>query len=172
MQANNRVPASMLDLLRCPETDTPLVYEGDELRSPAGGTRYNINDSGIPIFSARMSHDASIQDQHYQEIAAEYIKNLGYPHTEEYMAHLDRMLLDVIDLDHVGTVAELCCGHGEAFKLINGRATRGIGVDISVTMLEEAVRRYGSQHVMFVQGDVTKAPLAANSFDACCRPSE
>ena len=105
----------MLDLLRCPETDTPLVYEGDELRSPAGGTRYNINDSGIPIFSARMSHDASIQDQHYQEIAAEYIKNLGYPHTEEYMAHLDRMLLDVIDLDHVGTVAELCCGHGEAW---------------------------------------------------------
>jgi SAM-dependent methyltransferase len=166
LHSSDRLPASMLDLLRCPETDTPLVQEGNQLRSPAGSTRYEIGNNGIPIFAAQMSRDASIQQEHYQEIAAEYIRNLAYPHTEEYMAYLDRMLLEAVDIDRIGTVAELCCGHGEAFKLLDGRAARGVGVDISVAMLEEAVRRHGSQNVIFVQGDVTRTPLAANSFDA------
>src|SRR5262249_51651496 len=83
-----------------------------------------------------------------------------------YMRYLDRMLLEVVDLDRIGTIAELCCGHGEAFKLVDGRAKRGVGLDISVTMLEEALRRFGSRDAIFVQGDVTKARLASDAFDS------
>jgi SAM-dependent methyltransferase len=160
------LPASLLDLLRCPETQTSLVRADNHLRSPSAGTDYQINDSGIPIFATKLSHDALVQQDHYETIAADYMTNLAYPHTEEYMAYLDRVLIEVVDFDRVGTIAELCCGHGEAFRLMQGKVERGVGVDISVAMLEQAVGRFGSKYLMFVQGDVTNAPLAANAFDS------
>jgi SAM-dependent methyltransferase len=165
LEAKFSVPAPMLDLLRCPETQTPLVQDGDCLRSRGSGTCYPISENGIPLFARHMSEDAEIQHQHYDKIASIYIENLAYPHTREYMAYLDRVFLDVVDLDHIDTVAELCCGHGEAFRLLQGRVGRGIGLDVSVAMLDDAVRRIDAPNVLFVQGDAIKTPLARGSFD-------
>src|ERR1044072_5085971 len=108
--SDSEVP--ILDLLRCPVTGAPLTQEGDVLRSIAGSTSYRINDCGIPLFAeSALSDDALIQRDHYEKIAQDYVTNLGYPHTLEYMTYLDRVLLDVVEDEHLGTIAELCCGH-------------------------------------------------------------
>jgi hypothetical protein len=36
------------------------------------------------------------------------------PHTQEYLAYLDRAALEAIGDGNLGTVAEPCCGRGEA----------------------------------------------------------
>ncbi len=67
----------------------------------------------------------------------------------------------------LGTVAEICCGRGEAFEMIGDRVETGIGVDISPAMLEEAVRLHAANpRLRFVQGDATNLPLHDACFDA------
>ncbi len=92
--------------------------------------------------------------------------NLGYPHTEEYLAFLDRALLDVVDPSSLDTVAEICCGRGEAFHLLGDRIGRGVGVDVSVSMLEVARAEHDADRYCLVQGDATRLPLADNGFDS------
>lgn len=155
-----------LDLLRCPRTGAPLVREGDALVAP-DGTRYALSPEGIPLFAEQFLSDAGrVQQAHYDRVAATYVENLGYPHTQEYMAYLDEVLLAKVDRTDLGTVAEICCGRGEAFHLIGGDVTRGVGVDISLAMLKNAVREQPSPHLHFVQGDATMLPLASNAFDS------
>lgn len=105
------------------------------------------------------------QEAHYDRVAAEYLQNLTYPHTQEYMAYLDRVFLDEIDAADLGTVAELCCGRGEAFELVGERIERGVGVDVSLSMLEAAAAS-GNPRITYVQGDATRLPVACGAFDA------
>jgi SAM-dependent methyltransferase len=156
----------MLDLLRCPATHQLLAQRGDQLCTIGDNTCYQISSYGVPIFARQLSDDSSAQRGHYDAIADAYVRNLSYPHTQEYMAYLDRVLLDAIDPARLDTIAELCCGHGEAFKLLRGRFKRGVGVDISESMLNYAVRSHGTSNVTFVQGDVTRLPLASDAFDS------
>jgi SAM-dependent methyltransferase len=155
------------EVLRCPVTRAELVREGNELVTVAPEAhRYRINPRGIPLFAEQFcSEEARVQEAHYERIAAAYVENLHYPHTQEYMAYLDRVLLEVIDFDSLGTVAEICCGRGEAVHLLGDRIGRGVGIDISVAMLEAAGREYSGQNMSFVQGDATMLPLADGSFD-------
>jgi SAM-dependent methyltransferase len=156
----------ILPLLRCPETGARLLQQGNRLTTPSGDRAYALSDSGIPLFAERFcSDDARIQQAHYETIAAAYVENLAYPHTQEYMAFLDRALFAAIGGEQLGTVAELCCGRAEAFHLLQGRTQRGIGVDISVSMLEAAMRDNRADHLFFVQGDATRLPLASAAFD-------
>jgi SAM-dependent methyltransferase len=156
----------ILPLLRCPETGARLLQQGNRLTTPSGDRAYTLSDSGIPLFAERFcSDDARIQQAHYETIAAAYVENLAYPHTQEYMAFLDRALFAAIGGEQLGTVAELCCGRAEAFHLLQGRTQRGIGVDISVSMLEAAMRDNRADHLFFVQGDATRLPLATAAFD-------
>jgi ubiquinone/menaquinone biosynthesis C-methylase UbiE len=155
----------ILDLLRCPATGAPLVPAGNELR--AGNKHYRVTDSGIPLFAEELcSPDGRAQQQHYDRIAQAYVENLTYPHTEEYMNFLDRMLLAEVDPNQLGTVAELCCGHGEAFYLLGKKVLRGLGVDVSQAMLDAAVRQRSHTNLFFVQGDATMLPLADAAFDS------
>jgi SAM-dependent methyltransferase len=64
-----------------------------------------------------------------------------------------------------GTTLEVCCGAGEAFSLLRGRVTRGIGIDVSSVMLEAARRHHPGDDSLFVQGDATRMPLADASID-------
>jgi ubiquinone/menaquinone biosynthesis C-methylase UbiE len=156
-----------LDLLRCPATGTMLHPVGAMLLNEDATTRYTLNGSGIPLFAAEhMSADARIQQAHYERIAAAYTANLGYPHTQEYSAYLDRALLDSITPAGLDDVAEICCGRGEALHLVAGRFRRGVGVDISIAMLEAARREHPQANIAFVQGDATKLPLADQAFDS------
>jgi len=130
-----------------------------------GSHRYRVAD-GIPLFAEQFcSREGLTQQAHYEKIAAAYIANLSYPHTDEYLRYLDRALLDTIGNRALGTVAELCCGRGEAFALLGPRIERGIGVDVSLSMLRAASDLHEDHRVSFVQGDATMLPLASDSVD-------
>ncbi len=154
-------------LLRCPLTGSTLRQIGNALVNEDGSRRYAIAANGIPLFAADSSSaDALAQQAHYDTIAAAYVANLHYPHTEEYLAYLDRALLAIVGTAKLGTVAEICCGRGEAFALLGERVTRGIGVDISLSMLDAAVRHNAAERFAFIQGDATALPLADDAVDA------
>jgi ubiquinone/menaquinone biosynthesis C-methylase UbiE len=151
-------------LLRCPATGAALVQSDNAL--VAEGARYPIGKLGIPLFAEiPSSPDASAQQAHYDRIADAYVANLAYPHTREYAAYLDRALLEAVGPEPLGDTAEICCGRGEAFPLVADRIARGVGVDISAAMLEAARREHAAGKFCFVQGDVTRLPLADAAFD-------
>jgi len=159
--------AGFLDLLCCPITGEALVLEQGQLVSTRGNHRFEITETGIPLFAAEFcSVDARVQQAHYEKIGRSYVENLGYPHTEEYMAYLDRALLEAVDAARLGTVAEICCGRGEAFKLLGEGIVRGVGVDVTVGMLEDAIKANPRSNLAFVQGDATLLPLADQAFDS------
>jgi SAM-dependent methyltransferase len=112
-----------------------------------------------------LSEDGRRQQQHYDRIAADYLDNLTYPHTQEYLAYLDRAFLELVDARPLGTTAEVCCGAGEAFDLLGARVGLALGADVSVVMLEAARRRHRGPNRVFVQGDATRLPLADGAFD-------
>lgn len=154
-----------LDLLRCPVNGAALHPNGDELVCADGQHRYRVVD-GIPLFAEQFcSPEGLSQQAHYEKIAGAYVANLNYPHTEEYVAYLDRVLLEAIGDRPLGTVAELCCGRGEAFQLLGARINRGVGVDVSPSMLRAAAALHDASQLSFVQGDATMLPLAAASVD-------
>lgn len=158
--------ADRLDLLRCPKTGEALRREGQELVSVSGAARYRLTDDGIPLLADLDGGDAAVQSAHYETISAAYLANLGYAHTQEYLAYLDRVLIEACADAPLGTVAEICCGSGEALRLLRGRYRRGVGVDISVSMLKAARRGLAGDDILFVHGDATRLPLADARFDA------
>jgi len=155
-----------LPMLRSPRSGQALRIEGRSLVSADGAERYALSPSGVPLFAAEFLSDAArIQQGHYDGMVAQYVENLGYPHTQEYMAYLDRQLFAVLPEEGLGTVAELCCGRGEAARLLHGRIARCVGVDVSGGLLEIARKDLPSEQFYFVQGDATLLPLADRVFD-------
>lgn len=142
-----------------------LALEAGALVSESGKHRYELHTGRIPLFAeAPASEDARPQQRHYDQLAPRYLENLGYPHTEEYSAYLERVFLETLGDGPLGCVAELCCGQGEALSLLRERVDEGVGVDISVAMLEAAAARLAGERFVLLQGDATQLPLA----DACC----
>jgi len=157
----------MIALLRCPVTGARLVAADPDLATHDGSRRYARSAKGIPLFAAEAcSAETRKQQAHYEAIASAYVANLSYPHTEEYVAYLDETLLAAMEGGSFATVAEICCGTGEGFALLGGRAGRGVGIDISPSMLAEAVRRHPGGRIAFAQGDATALPLADAAFDS------
>jgi SAM-dependent methyltransferase len=109
--------------------------------------------------------DSQIQMRHYNSIYEEYSNALTLPHTEEYMRYMDDKLISCIEKDHLGDVAEICCGTGEALKLFSHKIGRGVGIDISQKMLELAVKNNNQEKLLFMQGDALNLPLQDNKFD-------
>jgi len=155
-----------LDVLRCPISGATLGHEEDVLTTPDGKHRYRLGAAGIPLFAdAHLSAEADIQRHHYDKIAAAYSANLGYPHTREYLAYLDRVTRSAMG-DHVlGTMVELCCGGGEGLILFGAQAARYIGVDISENMLQTTQRLNDRTNAIFLQADATRTPLASGCAD-------
>ena len=145
----------------------PLHEEVDALVSDDGDYRYNIDESGIPCFAERfLSADAKAQEEHYESIAEKYIENLGYPHTLEYASYLDERLLAELPAAGLGVTAELCCGRGEALKLMGDRMRVAVGIDVSRSMLRGAIAELDPNRCFLAQGDATMLPLAEDSFDS------
>lgn len=159
----------VLDKLRCPVSGEGLQLRGEELVSESGANRYRVGPRGIPLFAEEFCSEAGrAQQEHYDKVAAAYLENLTYPHTDEYMAYLDRVFLRVLELapdGSLGESAEICCGRGEAFVLLRDRMTTGVGVDISTSMLEAAVDDFTESRFSFVQGDATMLPIEDEQFD-------
>jgi SAM-dependent methyltransferase len=155
-----------LAMLCSPRSGQPLLAKGRRLESTDGAEYYNISDSGIPRFATEFLSDAGRSQQaHYDGMVAKYVENLDYPHTQEYMAYLDRQLMDVLPPGSLGTVAELCCGRGEAARLLDQRMSRCVGVDVSASMLEIARKDLPDERFFFLQGDATTLPLIDCSVD-------
>ena len=156
---------SLLELLRCPATGGALTMRDGGLESVRGGTRYELTASGIPLFGAGIATaEARAQQARYDAMAQSYVANLSYAHTREYGRYLDQSLLARVDMAGLDVVAEICCGRGEAFRLLGGRIGVGVGLDISTGMLEVAVRELAGPGRAFVQGDATRMPFAESSF--------
>lgn len=143
-----------------------LRRDGQSLTNQSGSTSYQVSESGIPLFAEHfLSPEAAIQQEHYDHIADAYAANLQYPHTQEYMDYMDRVLREEISEVEFGTCAEVCCGTGEAFALFKDSIDTGVGVDISSSMLTKAQHAFPNSQLNFVQGDATLLPLADNTFD-------
>lgn len=156
----------LVDLLRSPASGSRLRWRGDRLETPDGKESFPVLD-GIPLFAGDPGTvDARVQQQHYDRVAAQYIENLTYPHTQEYFAYLDRAFHAAIDTPSLGTVGEICCGSGEAGELLEGRFERVIGIDVSTNMLRAAQKRYPDARFVFIQGDATDLPLQDESLDS------
>ncbi len=154
-----------LRLLACPRTGEPLAERDGALVAASGGNRYRVSAAGIPLFAEDfLGEDARRQQAHYDRVARAYIENLGYPHTQEYARYLDDELLAEIGPAPLGIAAEICCGRGEALRLLRTQVRCAIGVDVSERMLEAA--RADLPEYLFVQGDATRLPIASASLDS------
>lgn len=160
------VPDEYLALLCSPRTGQPLHLADGQLESPDGKEWYEISASGIPRFTAEFVSDAGrAQQSHYDGVVAKYVENLGFPHTQEYTAYLDRQLFEVLPAGSLGTVAELCCGRGEVARLLGQRMSRYVGIDVSAGMLEIARNDLQGDRFFFAQGDATMLPLRDRAVD-------
>src|SRR5262249_33702676 len=133
---NAMIRESFLSLLRSPVSGGPLRLTDGTLAGPVG-TPYRISPQAIPLFPPRPeAADARQQQEHSDRVCAAYLDNLTYPHTQEYFAYLDRALFRQIGPGRLGRTLEVCCGRGEALALLGDRIDLGVGVDISLGMLE------------------------------------
>jgi ubiquinone/menaquinone biosynthesis C-methylase UbiE len=156
----------LLNLLRCPATGQTLHEDAGRLVSADGSRTYRLSPSGVPLFGEDwLSPEGAVQRDHYERIAGVYLTNLTQAHTREYMAYMDRAVLRLMESEPMGCVAEICCGAGEAFHLLNASATLGVGVDVSPAMLEAARKNVPDETALFVNGDATKLPLRDGRFD-------
>jgi SAM-dependent methyltransferase len=154
----------ILALLRCPSTGASLRVAGNHL---VGGARaYPISPEGIPVFAALPDNrDARQQQERYEGLCDLHMENLSYPHTQEYFAYLDRMLLEQIGGRSLGTTLEVCCGRGEALNLLRGRLECAVGIDISLGMLRAGLPLFPPERIGLVQGDATRLPFSDAAFD-------
>lgn len=158
--------SAWVNLLCTPITHKPLHVEAGRLASTDGGESFEISPLGIPLFAQTFVTDAaSLQQKHYDKIVNKYVENLGYPHTEEYTHYLDREFELALPNGTLGTVAELCCGRGEAAHLLGHRMDRCLGLDVSAGMLEIARSDFPDERYFFVQGDATALPIRDRSVD-------
>ena len=154
-----------LEMLRCPKSRGKLRCAGDSLESEDGKQRYRVTASSIPLFAeSACSDDGLVQQKHYDSVADNYLANLEYPHTQVYNDYLDQALLSAAADASMDNVAELCCGQGDAFRLFSHRIKHGIGVDVSLNMLEAARADLDQKRVLLIQGDATLLPLADGQF--------
>ena len=159
-----------LGLLRCPASGRPLHRDNGRLVGDDGEHAYALTAEDIPLFApAPERAESRAQQAHYDRIAGVYVRNMSEPHTLEYSAWFDRLLLEAIPPGPVGLVGEICCGRGEALRLLADRSelemAGAIGVDISHRMLASATASLGDDRCLFVQGDATVLPLCDEVFD-------
>lgn len=160
------INSKLLERLCSPISNQILHLEGNTFITSDRKERFHISEQGIPLFAADfISDEGKVQQTHYDSIAMAYVENLTYPHTQEYMAYLDKGLFAEIGDAPLGCMAELCCGRGEAISLFRDRYDIAIGVDVSQKMLEAACQAFSENNVMFLQGDVTKLPIMSESCD-------
>ncbi len=80
------IPEYFLELLQCPVTKKQLQASKNGLEAENSGRYYPMSSTDIPLFAEQYcSEDAVRQREHYERIAPEYLTNLGYANTQEYM---------------------------------------------------------------------------------------
>ena len=67
--------------------------------------------------------------------------------------------------NHYEFFAEICCGTAEGLKLFDKNYKNGIGVDISIKMLNSAFNSKKTLNCQLIQGDAINLPLKDNVLD-------
>jgi ubiquinone/menaquinone biosynthesis C-methylase UbiE len=125
----------------------------------------NIVVSLIPG-DEQISEASLLQQNHYDKIYEKYAENLQLDQTREYTSYMDKKLLSFLDTRPLGNIAEICCGEGEAIKLLIDRTNIAIGVDISLKMLEKASENFSkNDNVILVHGDALNIPIYDDAMD-------
>ena len=155
-----------LKIIRCPVSKQSLNLSVNKLVSKDKKYKYLISNKKIPIFfEEELVNDTSIQKDHYNKIYNSFIENLSYPHTIEYNNYLDKKLVEMLSNNHYEFFAEICCGTAEGLKLFDKNYKNGIGVDISIKMLNSAFNSKKTLHCQLIQGDAINLPLKDNVLD-------
>lgn len=156
-----------LDRMWEPLTHQRLEIMGGNLSCPDTKKSFPIVHNRIVCFidDEPLSMEAARQQRHYDKIYQNYTQALRLPHSEEYGRYMDRKLLQAIGGDDLGDIAELCCGTGEAFKLLGTNYRHGYGIDISRKMLEMAGQIHADKNVLFMHADALHCPLKDQSMD-------
>lgn len=152
--------------LRCPISHQKINLFNNSLVTEDNSHKYKISPEGIPLFAEEeLTESAKIQQSHYDKIASEYVRNLGFPHTQEYQGYLDRVLKDSITDSSLKIVGEICCGAGEVGRLFEDKVESVIGFDVSLNMLRTARQNLDDSRFIFIQGDATNLPMDDESLD-------
>lgn len=162
-----KIDDDILSLLQCPVSGQVLRQRDDgALATPDGARIYAVSDDSILCLGdGVLSNDALSQQHQYDAKADLYARNLSYPHTQSYTTYLNDAFLKMIPAEGLQTVAEICCGQGEAARLLSGKFRHILGVDVSMAMLRRGRARFGSE-CTFIQGDASCLPLRNNCVDA------
>src|SRR5947207_2127695 len=100
--ANGGIGA-FLDVLAAPGGGASLTFNNEDLLAKSIEEKYRISRNGIPLFAtSALTPDAGVQKKHYDKVANSYLANLSYPHTQEYMAYLDRILMQSVGNHNIG----------------------------------------------------------------------
>jgi ubiquinone/menaquinone biosynthesis C-methylase UbiE len=159
--------SKFIHLLRCPQTHERLYIKDNNLSSSNNIRTYKIDKNKIILFANNkkdLHQDSIAQQEHYDKIYRQYIKNIEYPHTKAYTDYLDKKFINSLKKD-LGVCAEICCGHGEIPSLIKNIKSC-IGIDISYNMLQLARERFPNNNYLLAQADATNLPLQSNKFDS------
>ncbi len=127
---------------------------------------YKNNVVSLISGDEQISEASLLQQKHYDKIYKEYVGNLQLDQTREYTRYMDKKLLSFLDTRPLGDIAEICCGEGEAIKLLIDKTNTAIGVDISLRMLEKASENFSkNNNVILVHGDALNIPIYDSSMD-------
>lgn len=160
------IPKKYLEIIRCPVSKQSLRLFNNKLISQNKKYKYVITNEKIPVFfKDEIDSDTSIQKDHYNKIYKKFLENLSYPHTIEYCDYLDKKLVQILDNKKYQFFAEICCGAAEGLKLFNKNYKNGIGVDISIKMLNNAYYSNNKLNYQLLQGDAINLPLKDNVLD-------
>jgi len=162
---NSHVPEWMMKKLCTPDNHYPLIQADGKLLDVYGERAFSAKNSILHVSGNFISNAGNDQQAHYDSVSSGYMANLSYPHTKQYMEYLDRQIFLNIGKDSLGDTIELCCGQGEALKLLEDKISHGVGVDVSESMLKEALINLTNEKFYFVQGDATILPFLPETFD-------
>ena len=162
-----KIKPDIINILRCPQHHKPLEKRNGHLVCSICEHPIILSKNGIPLFAQEFcSSDAKKQQVHYDRVSEAYVTNLTYPHTAEYSAYLDRLLFSQMSTHDLGLTLEVCCGTGEGLYLLHDRIQCGIGIDVSLNMLEiAALKHQNHSNMVFLQGDATVLPISDRVFD-------
>ncbi|PIR52906.1 hypothetical protein COU76_03965 [Candidatus Peregrinibacteria bacterium CG10_big_fil_rev_8_21_14_0_10_49_10] len=165
--------SSIVPLLACPETLSPLTQEGDTLKNEQG-TAYPIVD-GLPrLLTPTKSEEEEKVRQKMQKFYEKFtfpgydgIDSPGVLMDKAQKSGFGRWVDQAVS--PMATVLEVGCGTGQMTNFLGLVGTRKvIGVDQSIASLtlgQKFKEQFDLKNVSFVQGNIFALPVKPNAVD-------
>ncbi|MGE0115171.1 MAG: ArsR/SmtB family transcription factor [Steroidobacteraceae bacterium] len=112
---------------------------------------------------------ARVQEQRVRSASAQWEDVRRSAESTYNNAQLVNAVLKEVGGDSLGELLDIGTGSGSMLRVLGGRATHAVGLDMSTQALRVARARVhgaGLNHCVFKRGDMYELPFAADSFDA------